>query len=506
MMIAARILAILVILSVAVSQTQAQHYGHLGSKGPSPCESVWQKPIDSILKAGTGINHPLQTNPMAQAYFNQGLTLFYGFDGEAAMRSFNMATKADPNLAMAHWGIALAAGGDLNLPIDVPCMKLAIEEIGKAAAMAAPDDDRRYINALVTRYDASKDPRQLEVAYMREMKQVAEKLGKTDPDSTTLYAGSLLNLRPWLWWDNAGHVSEEADLAIQALENGLKIHTNHIGLNHYLIHALEETRRADKLAEAAEAAERLAKEAPDITPHLKHMPAHIFFLQRQWDKVIEANKAAVEADERWWMNEKEDRCGPTKVCDETFVGHYYSHDLLFLAVGYALKDQWPDVEENAKKVEANAAKYLDRERGLERYLTTRALMMVRFKKWKEITEEPDPAGTADPLVCANVTLKLKAAIWYFAKSAAYAAIGDKIRTDAYLKAFVQAKSCVQAAGMGWSNNPAIDILDVAHWDLLERIAQSRGETGSAKWFGKLAEEAQAQLTYDEPPGWYLSIQ
>lgn len=107
MKIAARIFAILGILSVAVSQTQAQHYGHLGSKSPSPCVSVWQEPIGSILKKGTGINHPLQgTNPKAQAFFNQGLTLFYGFDDEAAMRSFNQAAKADPNLAMADWGIA----------------------------------------------------------------------------------------------------------------------------------------------------------------------------------------------------------------------------------------------------------------------------------------------------------------------------------------------------------------------------------------------------------------
>src|SRR5262245_48532841 len=53
----------------------------------------------------------------AQAYFDQGMTLYWGFDHEEARRSFRCATELDPELAMAWWGLALSAGPHINLPM-----------------------------------------------------------------------------------------------------------------------------------------------------------------------------------------------------------------------------------------------------------------------------------------------------------------------------------------------------------------------------------------------------
>jgi len=52
----------------------------------------------------------------AQLWFDQGLTWLYGYNHEAATRCFRQALAADPDCAMAQWGIAAASGPNYNLP------------------------------------------------------------------------------------------------------------------------------------------------------------------------------------------------------------------------------------------------------------------------------------------------------------------------------------------------------------------------------------------------------
>ena len=50
------------------------------------------------------------SSPAAQAYFDQGLRLTYGFNHEEAQRAFRKAQKLDPDCAMCFWGEALVLG------------------------------------------------------------------------------------------------------------------------------------------------------------------------------------------------------------------------------------------------------------------------------------------------------------------------------------------------------------------------------------------------------------
>src|SRR4051812_39396414 len=50
------------------------------------------------------------TSPQAQAYFDQGTRLAYGFNHGEAQRSFRKAQKLDPSCAMCFWGEALVLG------------------------------------------------------------------------------------------------------------------------------------------------------------------------------------------------------------------------------------------------------------------------------------------------------------------------------------------------------------------------------------------------------------
>lgn len=90
-------------------------------------------------------------SPEAQRYFNQGLAFYHGFNHGAAIRSFQEAARLDPKCAMAHWGIALASGPHINLPIvPPPAAEMAWQELKLAQERAehASPVERDLIEAL----------------------------------------------------------------------------------------------------------------------------------------------------------------------------------------------------------------------------------------------------------------------------------------------------------------------------------------------------------------------
>src|SRR5215471_829990 len=96
-----------------------------------------QKSPDLHLTEPGRQHHPIQTaNREAQAYFDQGLTLLYGFNHEEAMRAFEKAAQLDPLSPMPLWGIAMAVGPNYNLDVDRDREKQAFEAIEKAQKLA----------------------------------------------------------------------------------------------------------------------------------------------------------------------------------------------------------------------------------------------------------------------------------------------------------------------------------------------------------------------------------
>ena len=128
-----------------------------------------------VLIPGLGqISHPVSTtNPEAQKFFNQGLACLFGFNHEEAVRSFKYAATLDPQLAMAHWGIALALGSNYNMQAEGPQLLEAYSHLQKAKALSdkASESERAYIDALSKRYSADLrvDPKQLAIDYRNAM-------------------------------------------------------------------------------------------------------------------------------------------------------------------------------------------------------------------------------------------------------------------------------------------------------------------------------------------------
>src|SRR5262245_60854764 len=65
------------------------------------------------------LNRPVTTSCReAQAYFDQGLRLYYGFNSAEAIRAFEVSSRIDSTCAMCWAGLALAWGPNINIPMD----------------------------------------------------------------------------------------------------------------------------------------------------------------------------------------------------------------------------------------------------------------------------------------------------------------------------------------------------------------------------------------------------
>ena len=223
--------------------------------------------------ATAAIHHPVSTqDPVAQSLFDQGLASFFAFDLETAASTFQQAAEQDPALAMAYWGMALASSPDINQAIDPAQEKIAYDAAQQALRLAAtvptPASEQAYIAALAERY--SLDPN---ADLLRQMQRYSDRLAALmqqypeDPDLATLYAECLMDLQGWELWSSTQAPLGKAPEIVAVLEAVLAKYPDHLGANHYYVHAIAGS------SQAALAPPHVQKLAPfaDISTHLREV-------------------------------------------------------------------------------------------------------------------------------------------------------------------------------------------------------------------------------------------
>lgn len=266
------------LLSSAVLPAQQHH--HHGAEGGDPNAA--------IEKFGT-IHMPISCNASVQKPFERGIALLHSFWYEEAAKQFQAVAAADPQCAMAQWGLAMGEWRPFwdGLPEDR--RKAGIVEIDKATALNAPTDrERRYIAALSGYLHA--DPSKNESA-LHAYNSAMDALHTTYPDDVEATAFYGLGLAA------VGLISQDplgdARKALAVLEPGFKAHPDHPGFAHYIIHTCDSPQLA---REGLPAAEKYAEIAPS-SAHALHMPGHIFARLGMWQQDIDSNKASVRASE-----------------------------------------------------------------------------------------------------------------------------------------------------------------------------------------------------------------
>jgi len=428
-----------------------------------------------------GSHHkPISTKvPGAQQYFDQGLRFVYGFNHAEAIRSFAHAATLDPSCAMCYWGIALAYGPHVNAPMDRAGGVAAYEAVQKALSLKshASAHERAYIDALAQRYEADPpiDRARLDTLYSHAMAKVANSYPK-DLDAATLYAESLMDLRPWNYWRPDGTPYPGTTEIVRQLERVLSRHPQHPGACHYYIHAVE----AVNPKSAVPCAERLARLMPG-EGHMVHMPAHIYIRVGRWNDAIQANQHAIHSDEVFIEGQH-----PVGV----YPLAYYPHNIQFLAFASTMAGRSAQAIEAAhtltSKVNLDAARQVGM---LQEMLPYHVLTLTTFGKWDEVLAQPLPPED----------IRFSFAMTLYARGVAHAAKAEWAEAQ---DALDRVTAIDAATAEGAEEKTA---LSIAVHALSGEMATRRGDVESGITHFREAVKIEDAGLYFEPPKWYYPI-
>jgi tetratricopeptide (TPR) repeat protein len=414
-----------------------------------------------------------------QQYFDQGLRLVYGFNHAEAIRSFTRAAELDPTCAMCYWGIALAYGPNVNAPMDSASGLAAYAAAQKALALKSHGTaaERAYIEAVAPRYAEvpPTDRARLDTLYSRAMGRVA-KTNPNDLDAATLYAESLMDLRPWNYWRPNGTPYPGTNDIVRQLQKVISRNPNHPGACHYYIHAVE----AVNPKAAVPCAERLARLMPG-EGHMVHMPAHIYIRVGRWNDAVEANQHAIHTDEEFIEGQHPMGVYPLA---------YYPHNIHFLAFASTMAGRSAQAIEASNTLTSKVNLDVARQVGmLQEMVPYHALTLTTFGKWDEVLAEPLPPED----------IRFSYAMAHYARGVAHAAKGQWPEAQAALDTVTAINAATPDGADGKT------ALSIAVHALSGEITTRRGDLDAGiKHFREAAKIEDAGL-YFEPPKWYYPI-
>jgi tetratricopeptide (TPR) repeat protein len=457
--------------------------GNVSAQEKKPAE----RPPDLSLTAVGRQHHAIETKSAeAQAYFDQGITLLYGFNHEEAARAFRRAGELDPASPMPLWGVALAAGPNYNMDVDAEREKMAFETVQAAQKLAerAPQVEKDYVAALAVRYsgDQSPDYKKLSRNFAAAMKALSEKY-PDDLDAATMYAESLMDLTPWKLWSHDGQPGENTLEIVRVLESVLERDPNHAGANHYYIHAVEASPHPER---ALPCAHRLDTMVPQAG-HLVHMPAHTYI--RTGDYLAAAKNNALAAQVDLAYAQKADKEG------SIYDLMYHSHNEHFLAMAASMAGNYAQAREAADGLAKRLAPHAKTMPMLDGFMSTPLWVDARFAKWDALLARPEPAKE---LPGTHV-------MWHYTRALAYAAKGNVDKALAERDQFAAETASLPADASFGEQNRTKDVMGIARHILEARISLTQGKKDDAIDHLRQAVAAQDALNYDEPADWYYPV-
>ena len=462
----------LAILLLAAGAAEAQQHQHPAATAPP-----------ATLVAGMGrVHHAIATkNADAQRFFDQGLTYVYGFNHDEAIRSFRRAAELDPSSPMPHWGIALALGPNINLDVDPEREKAAYDEAQQAQALlgGAPAIERACVEALAERYsnDPKADLKALAVKYKDAMRKLMRQY-PDDLDAATLYAESLMDLNPWQLWSPAGKPAEGTEEIVSVLESVLRRDRQHVGANHYYIHAVEASKTPERALQSAKRLETLVPAAG----HLVHMPAHIYMRTGDYLSAVSSNAKAAEVDRAYIAANK-----PAGI----YPAMYYNHNLDFLASAAMMAGQFATAKNAAGELVTNVTPALAEMAMLEPFAAKTLFVLLRFARWDDVLRLP----------AADARFPLLVTLSHFGRGIAHAARGNLAEAEREHGAYADARKAIKPES-DWGYNKAKNMLEVTDAVLDAWVARARRDDAAAIDAWRIAVIKEDMLSYNEPADWF----
>jgi tetratricopeptide (TPR) repeat protein len=483
-------LALIGLMAAGCAQQQSEQHArhdHDTSAGRASLSIRPEKKLEADKLSE--LHHPVTTHSAdAQRHFNNGVTLIWAFNHDEAVRSFEKALQADPNLAMAHWGIALAIGPNYNLDVDAAREKRAYEEIQKARAKAeqhgATQVEKDYIATLSRRFSNAENPDFKKLA--EDYAVAAGELAKKYPDdlhAATLAAEAKMVLKPWALYTKDNQPVEGTPEIVAMIESVLERDPDHVGANHLYIHAVEASKTPER---ALEAAARLPGLAPECG-HLVHMPSHIYSLVGDHESAATSNEAAIDVDRDYFAQNPQGKGGFYEMM-------YYPHNIHFAAYAHAYSGSYADTQKWMKDLYQHTAPHVPHMPMMEGFTVVPAQLEVKFGRWDDILKWQSPGEKSMPLTTA---------FYHFARGMAFAGKFDFAQAASERDKMLAIKAKQPPETMIGMLNKAHHVLDIAHRHLDAKIAAEQKQWDVAERNLRQAIALEHDLVYMEPPDWLI---
>jgi len=427
---------------------------------------------------------PITTrSPEAQKYFNQGINRWFGFNFPEAEASFKEAARLDPQCGMAHWGHSLALGMNYNVDFDPSRLPEASQSAQRAVEFSrnATPVERALIRAMAIRHaPGTEQSKQLE-AYHAAMAAIYLEYPE-DVNVAVLYAASGMDLRPWKLWTPAGAPEPGTMEVLLVLEDALGRDPNHIGANHYYIHATEASPFPER---ALKCTGRLAAQAPK-SGHLVHMPSHTYLRVGDYRASVLSNVRAAEVDAEYYA----------ATGKPTAYGGYYIHNLDFIVASLLFEGRSKESIQAARELSQVAAKWTPDFASL--FCGGGSGIMTvysRFGMWDEILKAP----------AADETNPFSAIPWRYARGMASVGRKDLAGAERELAALAALLPAGEKAASGIPipgfPEGLTHAFRTARLHLAGKIAVAKGALDEAANLYRQAIENEDAIPYVEPPLW-----
>jgi tetratricopeptide (TPR) repeat protein len=280
---------------------------------------LWSGCVCGQRAAIDPIRFPTSGSAAAQRAFLAGVKLLHNFEYDDAIGTFRAAIKAQPDFAMAYWGLAMSYNHPLWGEQDLDAARRALAGLDRIPASSLTARERGFLDAIEKLYGQGEKPAR-DAAYAQAMHQLYRQF-PDDDEIASFYGLALLGV----------HADTQDFLytikASDVLEKIYARNPTHPGVLHYLVHCYDDPRYASLGLQTADRYEQVAADSA----HALHMPAHIYLDLGMWKAFVQANEAS-------W-NASVDRLQHDHLAPGAHDIHAL-HSLLWLEYGYLQQGQY----------------------------------------------------------------------------------------------------------------------------------------------------------------------